>query len=506
MKPSLLWPSTAVLGFLVLAAIGCNTGRLTTGMMTNPQTVARQATVGGSVRDIATGVPIAGATVSAAGMTTKTNSHGVYQIKVPAGVVTLTAAAGAYLTTTQKTSAPSAALTKLDWHLTKGYGTQAIPAASMAYTILAWNDLGMHCDQDDYSYFAILPPANNLYAQVFRLNSSENGMANNIVVTYEFPKKMNPASQTNFWQFSDKFGWGNKPNVGLTGNGPAGTMKLAADGVTYVATAIPVSPYDDDGTWDPFGTALITVKDLSGNVLQTANVVAPVSTEIACANCHGAVNPQADILAKHDFLNGTNLVSDQAAGTPHACAECHADNALKMPGKPGVESLSLAMHNSHKDKMGLSPLKPDCYNCHPGTRTQCLRGIMARAGKTCVDCHGDMIKMTLGLQRGRRPWLDEPKCGTCHGSAYAENNNTLYRNSVLKNAPEDNMNGRIYCEACHNGTHAEYTTRNSADAEITRKFQGDSYWIWACSVCHPAGRNGDLIHAGAGAGAAGVSD
>ena len=37
----------------------------------------------------------------------------------------------------------------------------------MNYVILAWNDLGMHCAQDDYSYFLILPPFNTLHAQVF---------------------------------------------------------------------------------------------------------------------------------------------------------------------------------------------------------------------------------------------------------------------------------------------------------------------------------------------------
>ncbi len=505
MKKSLFLVYVMLAGLLTVAGAGCRNGlSLTNTTTNNPPPVTGKGVVNGSVRDIETGAGIANATISAGGQTATTNANGVYRLVAPIGKMTLSVSAANYAATTQRATIATAMITKADWHLTKAYGTQSIPAAGMQYTILAWNDLGMHCDQDDYSYFAILPPANNLYAQVFA-RSSEDGATKNITVTYEFPKKKNPSSQTNFWQYAAKFGWNGTPNVGLAGNGPFGVMKPTGDGITYAAAAIPVSPYDDDGTWDPFGTAVITVKDAKGNTLQTANVVAPVSTELGCSICHGTANPQLDILAKHDKLNGGTLVADQQAGTPHACAECHSDNALKMAGKPGVESLSLAMHNSHKDKMQKSPLKPDCYNCHPGPNTQCLRGIMARAGKSCVDCHGDLVKMTTALQKGRRPWLDEPKCSDCHGSLYAENANTLYRNSVLNNTAGEGMNGRIFCEACHNSTHAEHVTRNAADAEITMKFQGDNYWIWACQVCHEQGKNGSPIH-GAGRGANGVSD
>ena len=58
-------------------------------------------------------------------------------------------------------------------------------------------------------------------------------------------------------------------------------MTLDSSGKGFVATAIPITPYDDDGTWDPYGAATITVTDNSGHT-ETANVVAPVSTEMDC--------------------------------------------------------------------------------------------------------------------------------------------------------------------------------------------------------------------------------
>ncbi len=449
---------------------------------------AASGTLAGVVKDINTGAPVAGATVTAGRRSAVTNSSGSYTISVSAGTYTLSISKTGYLPTNQVAVVPSNGTAAVNWSLTKSYGNQAIPAAAMNYVVFAWNDLGMHCDQDDYSYFAVLPPFNTLHAQVLSRGDTEV-LTSGITVSYTFPKKTDSTLHTNFWTYAKQYGWNVAPNVGITGTKLSGTMQLDANGKGFVATGIPITPYDDDGTWDPYGTAVITVRDSSGNVLQTADVVAPVSTEMMCSNCHGSTsNPQLDILMSHDKYSGTNLYGDWSAGKVHLCGECHSDNALGTPGTPGVESLSLAMHNFHKDKMNYSSaaqgVSPDCYNCHPGPKTECLRGIMARAGKTCHDCHGDMNGMTNGLLNGRQPWVQEPQCGSCHGSTYAENSGTLFRNSLLQNSPSGDMNGKLYCEACHNSPHAELTTANAADPTIPKKFQGDNYWIWNCTICH----------------------
>ena len=444
--------------------------------------------ISGQVKDIITGGVIVGAVVSDGTRSTTTNSAGSYILSETAGSYTLTITKSGYLTTQQVAAVTTGSTKTVNWALTKSYGTQAIPAQNMSYVIFAWNDLGMHCDQDDYSYFMVLPPYNTLKAQVFRRGGEAASLVTSgVTVNYSFPKKKNSALHTNFWAFAPQFGFNVPINVGISGTPLAGTMKLAADGQSWEAVGIPITPYDDDGTWDPYGAAVVTVNNTSGSTLQTVNVVAPVSTEMMCSNCHGTVNPQLDILQRHDAHVGTTFVAQQSKGTVHACAECHADNALGAAGKPGIPNLSLAMHNFHKDKMTLTAqatATPTCYNCHPGPKTQCLRGVMAQAGKSCSDCHGDMAGVTTSLKNGRQPWLQEPKCGDCHGTAHAENANTLYRFSKLMNSPEGDMNGKIYCEACHNSTHAELITANAADPTIPKKFQGDNYWIWNCAVCH----------------------
>lgn len=444
-------------------------------------------TITGTVKDIDTGAAISGATVSNGTVSATTNSSGVYTMTTAAGSQTLSASASGYQQTWQVCTVNAGATTTVNWSLTAAYPTNAPPAQNNGIVIMAWNDLGMHCDQDIYKYFCVLPPWNTLHVQIKDQNSKNSPVVSGITVSYAFAKKTDSTLHTDFWTYAPSFGWNLPPNIGLAGNGLSGDMKVDSNNLGFVAEGIPITPYDDDGTWDPYGQATITVKDAStGAVLNTANVVAPVSTEMMCSNCHGS-SFATDVLSKHDSENGTTLLNDANAGHPHLCAECHSDNALGAPGKPGVESLSYAMHKKHDGKVTNDT--HGCYNCHPGDtppkNTQCLRGIMHRAGKGCVDCHGTMNTMWTSVDAGRQPWLNEPKCADCHDSKHAENTNTLYRNSVLKNAPNNTMNNILYCEACHNSTHGEYATSNAADTSITQQIQGNNYWIYNCAVCHP---------------------
>jgi hypothetical protein len=437
------------------------------------------------VKDIDTGLVISGATISTGTVSTTSNSTGNYTLNVGAGSYTLTATASGHVSTKQTCTVTTGASATVNWSLIKSYGSVTAPGSNMSYKILAANDLGMHCDQDDYSYFLILPPANTLKVQV--IGSSGSPVTSGITVSYAFPKKANPSLHTNFWTYASKYGYNVATNAGISGTLMSGNMKVDSKNLGFVAEAIPVTPYDDDGTWDPYGTATVTVKNSStGAVLQTASVVVPVSTEMHCNNCHNAANPQLDILQKHDTLSGTRLVADQASGILHKCNECHADNILGAAGKAGVESLSLAMHNCHKDKLALAPDDGlgGCYNCHPGAKTQCLRGIMSKAGLKCKDCHGEVTNVAATISAGRQPWLQEPQCGGCHGSKNIENSGTLFHNSVLTNSPTSKMNNKYYCISCHNGPHAEYVTSNVADAVIPKQIQGDNYWLWNCNICH----------------------
>ncbi len=389
-----------------------------------------------------------------------------------------------------------------------------VPQPESGYTILGWNNLGMHCYDPDFSNLAILPPYNTLIAQVIRLGDPPQIVTEGVVVTYSFPDNTYSAGQpgmpdkTNFWDYvDDLFGVTLEPDVGLTGKGLAGTMDKAMDGNYFIAEGIPLTEFRDEDTsyWNPypFQKALITVYDQNDliNPLAQQTVVAPVSTELMCVNCHDdtmdattryPITPtgvvETNILAIHDYLNAANYATYLAdypellAKTPlqdHQpvlCADCHADNALGMAGVPGIKNMSNAMHGHHNptNAPDITADTNGCYNCHPGPTTKCLRDTMSQNfALNCTNCHGDITVVA----QNPNPWLNEPTCGNagCHGAAYNPPQ-PLYRESV--------GHGGIYCEGCHDSTHAIATSRESNDTIKFVALQGHDGTLRECKVCH----------------------
>lgn len=348
------------------------------------------------------------------------------------------------------------------------------PAAGHgSYVVIGWNDLGMHCYDLDYSTLSVLPPYNNLWAQVIQRGDPPQVVTQGVTVHYEFPDNTYSVGKTNFWDYADDlFGVSLAPNIGLAGKGLAGEMDAKSD--HYVAEGIPITEFSDSqpSVPDYLQLANVTAKDALGNTLASARVVAPVSSEMRCDVCHNEPSPtnfRMNILQLHDEENGTALADQAASGKPVLCANCHADPALGLAGNPELPSLSAAMHDKHKDKA------PDCYSCHPGPQTKCLRDTMSNDfGMGCTDCHvGGMG--ALGREN-RTPWLDEPRCADCHEPQFAENPGKLFRQSV--------GHGGLYCESCHNSTHAILPSRDADDNLQAIDLQGYAGTIQECTICH----------------------
>ncbi len=310
---------------------------------------------------------------------------------------------------------------------------------SGGYALLAWNDLGMHCvDGDDYSVFSILPPYNNLHAQI----KAKDGdlISSGITLTYEAEASANGVlnttsmydgsnePKTNFWSYVDKlFGVSLADDTGLTGVKMQSTtpqpMHYSALHERWEAEGIPITPVDDNGVKNYYPRVKVVAKDSSGAVIAEAVTVLPVSDEMDCRACHGSTSNydeakpsdgwvndtdvqkdyKRNILRLHDdehpdavadnlaalsakgyIYNAAGLEATQAAGTPILCASCHSTNALPGTGVSGVKPLTQALHGLHSDvrdpDSGLALDSIDnrgaCYLCHPGEATQCLRGAM----------------------------------------------------------------------------------------------------------------------------------
>ncbi len=362
------------------------------------------------------------------------------------------------------------------------------------YIVVAWNDLGMHCANLDFSNMCILPPYNNQSAQVI-MKGSPSALpvvmtgASGIYVTYEIPGNSESASKTNFWNYAQQlFGVALPLNVGLAGAGMTGTM-LPGTNNFYHVEGIPITAFPDltPTVPDPYQLTLIKAYSSTNELLASTQSVIPVSHEINCVSsgCHPS---EIAMLNKHDNVPGYNVNN-----RPIFCATCHSDNALGMPGQPGVPPFSQVIHEKHGEFIN-SGTNTDCYKCHPGPNTLCWRDVMhgSPGGITkCQDCHGSVSEVGHSIDQGRNPWFEEPSCGksTCHGPNYAEEPGKLFRNSK--------GHGGLYCTVCHGSPHAILPTDNPRDNVQNIALQGFAGTLSDCAVCHgytPSGAGPHGLH------------
>ena len=284
-----------------------------------------------------------------------------------------------------------------------------------------------------------------------------------------------------------------------------------------------------------------------------------------------------NILRVHDAKHGTDLDHRR----PIQCSTCHYSPALDLAqlgptdsantDQTGHITMSRAMHAYHgrlKDAQGqlLFPAMPapgagrdpqlvkqllnkTCYQCHPGKRTQCLRGAMAKGGVVCQDCHGGMQQVGNDFSGGmsptnrwpaaanlnkRVPWASEPACQACHtGDAMsnlvgqvnvpvAADGLRLLQAFTLKAGLDANGNpdgtqvaqvtravnkrfaeseslyrlskghGGVMCEGCHGSTHAIFPNPIDAanDNVAAKQLQGHAGTVIECTTCHESGSLG----------------
>lgn len=361
---------------------------------------------------------------------------------------------------------------------TNGEGGGDPTFLSQGYIVVAWNDLGMHCLNEYYDSLVVLPPYNNLWAQVIERGNPPVIVTSGVTVEFKIENNTSSADKRTYGQFWDNavdlfggiFGITElDPDIGLTGTALAGEMELSGD--HYVAEGIPVVPVDNDLVWNPYQVAVIRVMNAQDSVIAETKCTIPASDEMNCAKCHGS-SPDTDILEEHAEENWPTIM----AHIPVLCAECHGSPAYGQtdPGTSG-KFLSEAIHGAHSGH-GAS-----CYDCHPGAMTQCARSLEHTASDgNCITCHGDLANVASTIDAGRIPWAEEPACADCHSSGIAEiaTGSTLYRNA--------SGHGGLYCAACHGSPHAMVPARESIDNYQARQYQvyGIAKTIASCGTCH----------------------
>lgn len=355
--------------------------------------------------------------------------------------------------------------------------------AQSNWTVVGWNNLGMHCMDSDYGVFSILPPYNVIHAHVINgqgdlvTNAAGIGVAYHAVADLDGSINRTSRGKTTFWDHEDAlFGLTLDEDEGLPVPGPGtwrmpGTNNLPQSmafepGMNWFAAyGIPIAPYDDKDKPNQYPMLRLLVTNASGQVLAMSDIVVPVSDEMDCKLCHAsgsgpAAEPQAgwtweahpgrdyrlNILRLHDESGLTNPVFTAALAAkgfnpaglyatavadlqPILCASCHLSEALPGSGIDGIPPLTEAMHGLHEEvldprngmTLGSAANREACYTCHPGSETRCLRGAMGRA----VASDGSMLM----------------QCQSCHGGMAEVG-------SPLRTGWLDEPN----CQACHVGS------------------------------------------------------
>jgi len=372
-----------------------------------------------------------------------------------------------------------------------------IPAAAMSYIVLAWNDLGMHDLSPAYDQEVLLPPYNNIWAQVIRRGDPPEIVTTGVTLeyrivdnTYSYGKgTVSPLRDyAQFWDNClDLFGVDLVPDTGLNfidpavHNGLSGMMLLKDN--HFEVDGVPVVPINDAGIWDPYQVAEIIVRDAATNAeLARTMATVPVSDEISCTKCHGQTVNAVDILsvlAEHDKYQATTFVAD---GVPVLCADCHSSPALGQT-ELGSSSLYLsqAIHGFH------SAVSASCYDCHPGTTTMSNRSVAHTSPNgNCTTCHGSLATLASTIASGRVPWVDEPKCVDCHTFvAEVSSGSALYRDAQAHHG--------VSCPACHGSPHAQIPSDKAGDHYQALQYQNKALALGSCRVCHSESKGGGLM-------------
>ena len=343
----------------------------------------------------------------------------------------------------------------------------AFDPATDQFVLLAWSPSGMHASAEVEGLLSLLPPGNTLQAQLIQRG--------------EIPAIVNQGVNLSYRVEDDFAGTDGKP-------APSGVMLPEMDVFTSEKISLPVLSKPG---FDPYPVITLEARDENDILLATTKVMAPVSMEMGCSNCHaGARRPDdrpgfnketaVNILETHDRLSATALVSTTRGGKEVRCQSCHADSLLRAKGDKDRLNLSASMHGFHahylRDRGGEA-----CALCHPSSPTggtRCLRDIHTAGGLNCTNCHGVIENLALGLlrheqQEGKKqatqlmahlmpkavenvgkivprlPWINQPDCLHCHvdyqspetdtvASTWTKDEQGLYRNRT-------DESGRLFC-------------------------------------------------------------
>ncbi len=236
---------------------------------------------------------------------------------------------------------------------------------------------------------------------------------------------------------------------------------------------MPFAAYDDNGRENAYPLVRVQAKNAAnsgdGDDSCLTYKALVLNQPAVCQTCHctpaldrAHVGPKAGPAGSE--ANGRNQVAHQSNSrvmhNNHGTITARGRNGVAM-----FRNIPAPTHNAGgvvtNQPARLTALENSCYQCHPGTNVQCLRGAMFNGDMLCSDCHSSMLQVgadfsagvsptspgafvldqgnfyTPGSSQPRVPWANEPGCGSCHTG---DVNNRLTGNNLLVNTADTNGN------------------------------------------------------------------
>ena len=326
-----------------------------------------------------------------------------------------------------------------------------------AWKVVAWNNLGMHCMDADFSVFAILPPYNTIQAQVIDPTRSAGHQPGRLAVDLPGRRRSDRLDQHDVRMARRTSGRSSSrcsasalpADVGLAESQHARRgQHAAADDLRRGAQLVHRRGHPDHAVRRRRRQEPLPDDEGDGDRphrrgrWRPTNIVLPVSDEMDCTRvprvglrspaaqpAAGWVNradPQRDyrlnILRLHDDQQlGTAAYASALAAKGYSSAGLVRDRrraASRSSARPatcprrwpgsgivGIPPLTASIHRYARDGRSIRRAasrstrarnRSACYRCHPGSVTRCLRGAMGNA----VAADG-----TMAIQ-----------CQNCHGS------------------------------------------------------------------------------------------
>jgi hypothetical protein len=360
------------------------------------------------------------------------------------------------------------------------------------YRVLAVNRRGMAFPDQDFSTFAIFPPANFIHAQVLQtsvtpdtlprlLDNGEVEVRYSAVADSNGSTNSTSAGKTNFWQFADELYRFILPigDTLATDEGIRGRFSVSqrmpglfnqsrifslfdTASKVFVAPWVPVTPIDDAGFKNYFPLMRIDAVDRAQRkVLASSGTVLPMAEPMNCALCHAtdavAANAETsqrygnlewsqtpdianqakeNVIKVHEALNGALL----ASRTPVMCAECHYSPVADPDGRG-----PLGLHQTRRLPLSIAIHAAHALNRDRELPTPDVPANIPDAGNTnCMICHGWGVDGKAFRGAMKQAGL---VCEDCHGGMLAVGKSSLVGATETRTPFIDEPR----CESCHTG-------------------------------------------------------